>query len=138
LGAAGFVVEEAAGAPAGPAVATFWVGALGIAVVVLNDPRRRLARQRQTMEPLPASAVVMMRFEAVARAVYPSTAGLVVLVGISVGLGRGLLAALLCGFLAGLGVASLVSGIGFLLRERRSGCEYYAGHGGEIYVREHA
>jgi hypothetical protein len=108
-----------------------------MAVVVLNDPRRPLGRRRQT-QSLPGSAPVLTNVEAVARAMYPSTMGLVVLVGISSAIARGTLAALLSGFLGGLGIASLVSGIDFLLRERRSGREYYAAREGQVYVREPA
>jgi hypothetical protein len=137
LGAVGLAAARAAGAPAGSAGLAFATAAAGMAIVVLNDPRRRFF-ERATTEPLPESALFRTRVRAVGRALYPSTLGLAVLVAIALGLDRGVLGALLSGLLAGLGVAALVSGVDVLLRERGSRCEYYTGRGGEIYVRERA
>ena len=57
---------------------------------------------------------------------------------VALGVDRGMLVALPSGLLARLGMAALVSGVDVLLREWGSRCEYYAGRGGEIYVRERA
>jgi len=137
LGAVGLGVARLGAAPAGSAGLAFTTAAAGMAIVVLKDPRRRFF-ERTEVEPLPKSALFRNRVQAVASALYPSSLGLAVLVGIALGLGSDMLGVLLSGLLAGLGVAALVIGVDVLLRERRSGCRYYAGRGGEIYVRERA
>jgi hypothetical protein len=137
LSGVGLVVATVVGAPAGSALLAFATAAAGMALVVLNDPRRRLF-ERGPAEPLPTTALELTRLQSVGRALYPSSLGLVVLVAIAMGLGRGTLGALLSGLLAGLGLASLVVGIDLMRRERRSGREYYAGQHGRVFARERA
>jgi len=52
--------------------------------------------------------------------------GVTVLAAVAIVIGRDTLAAGLAGVLAGMGLASLAAGVDLLLRERQTGCEYYA------------
>jgi hypothetical protein len=103
LGAARF-----AGASNAPALPAFVVGVFGITFVIFNDPRARFARG--TVDPLdaPPDAVVASRWRQALAATLPSTVAVAVLACVAL-VPQPMLAALLAGVEAGLGVAALLS-----------------------------
>jgi hypothetical protein len=97
-----------AGAAAGPALLAFVLGFLGIAFTIFNDPRARFLQRDVEPEPLPADAVVASPAQHLLAAMLPSTVGVAVLAAIAV-VPKPVLAALLGGVCAGLGLAALFS-----------------------------
>lgn len=108
LGLVLLLVARAAGARNGPALLAFVVGAFGIVFVIFNDPRARFLRR--DVEPLdwPRDAVVAPLWRQALAASLPSTVGVTVLALVAAAF-RPVLAALLAGVCAGLGVAALLS-----------------------------
>ena len=102
------VVARAAGAENGPALLAFVIGVFGIVFVIFNDPRSRFLRRE--VEPLewPAGAVAASWWRSALAATLPSTVGVTVL-SLAAAAFRPVLAALLAGVCAGLGVAALIS-----------------------------
>ncbi len=83
----------------------FALGAVGGAVFVLNDPRRRFFKSR------PAAADDPW-WRAALHGTYPSTLGLAALTGIALAFSP-VLAAVLAGIIAGLGIAGLTTALRF-------------------------
>ena len=108
LGVAGLLVARAAGAQSGPALLAFVIGVFGIVFVIFNDPRARFLRRE--VEPLewPADATVAPWWRSALAASFPSTVGVTALALVAAAF-RPVLAALLAGVCAGLGVAALLS-----------------------------
>jgi hypothetical protein len=108
LGAALVGVARLAGAANGPALLAFVVGVFGIVFVIFNDPRMRFLRR--DVEPLdwPADARVAPLWRQALAATFPSTIGVTAL-ALAAAAFRPVLAALLAGVCAGLGVAALIS-----------------------------
>jgi hypothetical protein len=103
-----FGVARLGGADSGPALLAFALGVLGIVFVIFNDPRSRFLRR--DVEPLewPAAATVAPLWRQALAALFPSTVGVTALALVAVAF-RPVLAALLAGVCAGLGVAALLS-----------------------------
>lgn len=118
LGVALVAGAIAFGASRGAAGLAFAAGAFGLAFSALGDPRRRFLAAKGEPEPLPESAAVEGRLALARAAVFPSTAGVSALAVVALALGQGVLAALLAGALAGMGIAAALSGADLLLRER--------------------
>ena len=108
LGLLTLVAAVLAGAARGPALLAFVLGLLGIAFTIFNDPRARFLRREIEPLPLPADAVVASRARQAFAATLPSTLGVTALAAIAL-VPRPVLAALLGGVCAGLGLAALFS-----------------------------
>jgi len=108
LGGALLGAARIGGAGNGPALLAFVVGVFGIVFVIFNDPRARLLRRE--VEPLewPADARVAPLWRQALAATLPSTVGVTALALVAVAF-RPVLAALLAGVCAGLGVAAVIS-----------------------------
>jgi hypothetical protein len=135
LAAAGLAAAVALGLGRGPAAALF---ACGVAILFLavygGDRRRRSALRFAEPEPAPAGARIEGRGHALARAAYPSTIGLTVLIALAVWPQPGL-AALLAGILGGLGGVSVAGALrlGAWERERQARILIEAGRAERIY-----
>lgn len=121
------LVAGAVGARAASAAVAFGAAAVIATVFVLQDPRRRpLGRalgqvpERPSTE-LPPGAVVESSAQMIRGMLFPSTIGLTLLAAVALAAGRPVLAAILAGCLAGLGVAALARGGLLLAEERRRG-----------------
>lgn len=108
LGLATLLAAVLAGAGRGPALLAFALGLLGITFTIFNDPRGRFLRRDRDPLPLPEDAVVASRARQAFAATLPSTIGVTVLAAIAL-VPRPVLAALLGGVCAGLGLATLLS-----------------------------
>jgi hypothetical protein len=86
----------------------FVLGLLGIAFAIFNDPRSRFRQQQIEPLLLPPEAVVAPWSRQALAAMLPSTLGVTALAAIAV-VPRPVLAALLGGVCAGLGLATLLS-----------------------------
>jgi hypothetical protein len=127
LAAAGFVAAAlVGGAPAAGFLVAFGTGAVASAVVLSADPR--LARNGETVA-LPADARVMTLVETAAYGVMPSTVGVAVLM-VTALFFNAVLAALLAGVEAGMGVMGFVSWLNLDAAERREGRRLYVERGG--------
>ncbi|TMM07798.1 MAG: hypothetical protein E6G02_00725 [Actinobacteria bacterium] len=127
LGCTVLIAARVAGAGSTAAALAFASLAGGTLFVIVNDPRRRFWRSRRGAPlPAPDDAHYLSRAELVRSAIFPSTVGVTVLAAVAIVIGRDTLAAGLAGVLAGMGLASLAAGVDLLLRERQTGCEYYA------------
>lgn len=96
-----------AGAQSGPALLAFVVGTFGITFLIFNDPRARFARSAVEPLALPPYAEISPRWKHALAASIPSTVA-VFLLGLTA-LARPVLAALLAGVEAGLGIAAIIS-----------------------------
>jgi hypothetical protein len=96
-----------AGAANGPALLAFVIGTFGITFLIFNDPRARFARGAVEPLALPADAELSPLWKQALAASIPSTIA-VFLLGLTA-LARPVLAALLAGVEAGLGVAAILS-----------------------------
>ena len=136
LGALGLVGARLAGLDGERALITFAFGAGVMMVTALGDPRARVLAPRAEPEPVPAEAAYASRLEVAARAVFPSTVGVAVLTGVALAF-EPLLASVLAGLLAGMGLAALVSLAQLASSERRDGVELYAevGRGRRVFTR---
>jgi len=123
-----------AGAASNRALLAFVVGAGVVAFAALADRRGLLLGADAEPDPLPAEVVVDSDLRTVMRAAYPSTLGVFVLALISLVAGEDLLAALLGGAVAGLGVASSVGLMAVLAWERKHEVRLYTGERGRRYV----
>jgi len=108
LGGVLFAAARIGGADAGPALLAFVLGVFGIVFVIFNDPRARFLRRE--VEPLdwPVDAKVAPLWRQALAATLPSTVGVAALALVAVAV-RPVLAALLAGVCAGLGVAALIA-----------------------------
>lgn len=136
LGGVLLVAAIAFGAAPNSALLAFVVGAVVIAFAALTDRRRLLIGKQEEPEhePLPADAVFESDLRTVARAAVPSTVGIVVLAVIALVAGEDVLAALLGGADAGLGVASGVGLATLIAWERKHAARLYVGERGRRYV----
>ena len=100
LGAVGLVAARLAGAGGGAAFTAFAVGALGLLVAAIADPRRPFFRS--------AIGEALPRPRSVLAALFPSTVGVSVLTAVALAF-EPTLAALLAGVLAGLGIVALTA-----------------------------
>lgn len=108
LGIAWLVAARIAGAGSAPALLAFVVGTFGLMFAALNDPRSRLVHGEVEPLELPATATVAPHWRQGVAASFPSTVGVSILAAIAV-VPQPVLAALLGGASAGLGLAALVS-----------------------------
>ena len=125
LGALGVVGARLAGLDGERALITFAFGAGVMMVTALGDPRARVLAPRAEPDPVPPEAAYASRVEIAARAVFPSTIGVAVLTGVALAF-EPLLASVLAGLLAGMGLAALISLAQLASSERRDGVELYA------------
>ncbi|HEY6835543.1 MAG TPA: hypothetical protein VI142_03650 [Gaiellaceae bacterium] len=135
LAVAGLAAAIAAGERAGAAAALFAAGAVILLVAVMSSRRRRVVWTRLVeAEPLESEPKLEPRRLIVARAAYPSTIGLTVLIAMSLFLAPAL-AALLAGILAGLGAAALGFAAQLSAWERQRGARVLAepGRGGRVF-----
>jgi len=135
LAAAGLAASIAFGLARGPAAGLFACGALVLLLAVYGgDRRRRSALRFEQLGPVPAGALLEPRRRALARASYPSTIGLTVLMAVALWPQPGL-AALLAGVLAGLGGMSIAGALrlGAWERERNARILIEAGRAERIY-----
>jgi hypothetical protein len=133
LGAAGLTAAAVAGSPRPAALLAFAVAALGLLVVVVADPRTRFMRLPDDPPPADAGALEDGVGRIALAAVFPSTAGVALLLAVALAF-EPTLAAMLAGILAGLGAAALVTGVELLLGERRSGRRLYVVRGTQRVV----
>ena len=108
LGLLALGAARVAGAATGPALLAFVLGLLGITFTIFNDPRARFLRRDVEPEALPPDSVLASPGRHLLAAMLPSTVGVTVLAAIAV-VPRPVLAALLGGVCAGLGLAALFS-----------------------------
>jgi|SRR5579884_3601718 len=108
LGVGWLVAARLVGAAPGPTYGAFGIGAFVVAFVALNDPRTRFVRRDP--QPLPGGGepVLDPPWRHVLSAAFPSTVGLSVLAAITL-VPKPLLAALLGGASAGLGIAAAIA-----------------------------
>jgi hypothetical protein len=128
LGIGWLFAARAAGASGAGAVLAFGSGAFFTVFLSFNDPRSRFLRRLVGGEPkpLPADATIASPVRQALTALLPSTAGLSVLAAIAV-VPKPVLAALLGGISAGLGVAGLMHAYvadPALFFDRRTGVTY--------------
>jgi hypothetical protein len=119
LGVALLALAVALGASRGPAGLAFAAGAFGLAFSAFADPRRRFLAAKGEPQPLPESASVEGRLALARATIFPSTVGVSILTVVALALGQGVLAALLAGALAGMGLAAALGGADLLLHERQ-------------------
>ena len=108
LGGVLLVAARIAGAANGPALLAFVIGVFGIVFLIFNDPRARFAQGEVEPLELPADARVAPLWRQGLAATLPSTVAVTVLALVAL-VPQPVLAALLAGVCAGLGVASLIS-----------------------------
>jgi hypothetical protein len=90
------------------ALLAFAVGVFGLVFLAVNDPRRRLAHGELEPLELPEDAILASRLRQALTATIPSTVGVSVLAAVAVW-PQPVLAALLGGVSAGLGIAALLA-----------------------------
>jgi hypothetical protein len=130
LGAAVLVAAIVAGAGGRPALIGFAAGAAFLAFTVLSDRRSLLFADRERPGPLPVGAVHEPWWRTALDASIPSTIGVTVLAAIALATQHQVLAAILGGALAGMGIAAAIAGANLRLWERREGaCLYLEGGG---------
>ncbi len=124
LAALGFAGSIATGADRAAAGVGLALGA-GICGLALVTDRRWLLLGTPTAEPLPDGAGRVSLTRAVASGMVPSTVGVAVLAAASLAF-QPILAALLAGILAGMGIVGLVSCVEVALWERQTDARLYA------------
>lgn len=124
LGVAGFGGALAAGAERNPAAVGLAFGAGASAVALVSD-RRFLLFEQPTVEPLHDDAEHVGPGRAIRDGLLPSTGGVTVLLAISFPF-NAILSAVLAGVLLGMGLATVMSVVELVLRERREARRYYA------------
>jgi len=117
LALAGLLAARIAGAPGGPALLAFAVGALGF-LVSIGSAERAFARGGEP-EPAPPHTLEPP-LRTLLAAAWPSTAGVAVFLAISVGV-NAVVAALLAGVEAGMGATALLMALRIHARERALG-----------------
>jgi hypothetical protein len=135
LATAGLAATIVLGAPSGAAAALFVAGALVVLVAIVSGRRGRLVWQRLAeAERLAPAPNPEPWGRSLARATYPSTIGLSVLIAIALW-PKPELAALLAGILAGIGGAALGFGVQLAAWERQRGARVFAepGRGGRVF-----
>ena len=134
LGLALLGVALGGDAPARSVVLAFLVGAVFMALAALADRRTLLLRPPREPEPLPPDSVREANWRIALEAALPSTVGVSVLGAVGLATGNEVLAALLAGGVAGMGIASALSLFPLLAWERERGARLYAGRGGRRFV----
>jgi hypothetical protein len=129
LGIVWLVAAAVGGAGTGPSLLAFAVGAIGGTISVLADPRARLVHGPVEPLPYPADAVLESPLRHAWSAMLPSTLGVSVLAAIALGPSP-VLAALLGGISAGLGIATVIA-----LPAIFAGDERFLDYQGRIYTR---
>ena len=124
LAALGFVASVLAGADGAAAGVALALGA-GVSGLALVTDRRWLLLRSPSAEPLPGDARRASPARAIGEGLLPSTAGVAVLGAMALAF-QPLLAALLAGILAGMGVVSSLSTLEVALWERREGVGLFA------------
>lgn len=124
LGGAGFGAALAAGAERNPAAVGLAFGAGASAVALVSD-RRFLLFEQPTVEPLPRDAEHVGPGRAIREGLLPSTAGVTVLLALSLPF-KPILSAVLAGVLLGMGLVTVMSLVELALREHRDARRYYA------------
>ena len=135
LAAAGLSASIARGTSTGVAAGLFGLGAGVLLIVVLGGSRGSGVWERlQKAQPLTPGAEVESRGRSVARAAYPSTIGLSVLIVLALAIDSAL-AAVLAGILAGIGGVAAGFALQLEAWERRRSVRIFAepGGGGRVY-----
>jgi hypothetical protein len=133
LGGAGVAAAIAAGSSSAAALLAFAAATIGLLVVVAADPRRLFFRMPDDPAEAPGDALEDGTLRLVWTALFPSTAGLMALLAVSLAF-EPTLAAVMAGILAGLGIAALVGGLELLLRERTDGRRLFVVRGTQHVV----
>ena len=133
LALAGVAAAIAAGAPRPGALLAFLTAAVGLVVVVVADPRRYIFRIPDDPPDAEPEAIEDGVARLALAAVFPSTAGVTVLLLAALAF-EPTLSAMLAGIIAGLGVAALVYGVDQLLAERRTGLRLFLVRGTQQVV----
>ena len=126
LGIGWVVGARLAGAGAGPAYGAFGIAGAAVAFVALNDPRARFLRRDPQPLPFDCEPQLDPAWRHALSAAFPSTVGLSALAGIALAV-RPVLAALLGGASAGLGIAAAAALFAVdrrLLVDPRTGAPY--------------
>jgi hypothetical protein len=110
----------------------FLLGALGLVVAALLDPRSRFLHSTGAALPAPPDARFATRPQLIREAVLPSSVGVAALTLVALGFDT-TLAALLAGVLAGLGAASALGAFRVLSWERAHGLRLFDA-GDRLYV----
>jgi len=137
LGLAALAAALVAGIEPSVAHALFGLGAGGLAFVLFTDPRprlRRLAGGPGPPGPPPSDAVYASARAGLASALVPSTVGVAALAFVALAFDARL-TAFLGGAVAGMGVASFLSGLRLGARERAEGVLLYADRRGRLFQR---
>ena len=130
LGAAALAASLVGGVNGRPALIGFGAGALFTAFTVVSDRRSLFFADRERPGPLPEGAVHQPWWRTALDASIPSTMGLAVLSVIALATHHAVLAAILGGALAGLGIAAVMAAADLRAWERREGaCLYLEGGG---------
>ena len=124
LGVVGFGAALSAGAERGPAAIGLAFGAGASAIALVSD-RRFLLFEQPTVEPLPTDAEDVGPGRAIRDGLLPSTAGVTVLLAVSLPF-KPILSAVLAGVLLGMGLVTTMTVVELALRERREARRYYA------------
>ena len=133
LAVAGLVAVRASGVRSGSALALFAVAAGLVLLARLTGRRRRVFWIEVADAPeVDPGIAVLGPLATAARAAFPSTVGLTVLIVISL-IVNAPLAAFLAGALAGLAVTAAVSAVEIALWERRNGRQILL-HRSRVYV----
>ena len=135
LAAVGLAGAIAVGTRSGAAAALFAAGALVVLLAIMGGRRGRLVRVRlEQAERLRSEPRLEPRRQILARALYPSTIGLSVLIAMALWLEPSL-AALLAGILGGIGGAALGFAAQLAAWERQRGARVVAepGKGGRVF-----
>jgi hypothetical protein len=134
LATAGLATSIALGARSGAAAALFVAGALVVLVAIVSGRRGRMWQRLAEAERLAPATRPEPWGRSLARATYPSTIGLSVLIAIALW-PKPALAALLAGILAGIGGAALGFGVQLTAWERQRGARVLAepGRGGRVF-----
>jgi hypothetical protein len=125
LGLAAFAVASTGNARPESVALGFAVGAVFLAFAALNDRRSLFLRKRREPGRLPGDVEVDPPWRIAFDAMFPSTAGVTVLAVVAFALGNEVLAAVLGGAVAGMGIASGLSLYPLVTWEHE--------HGGRLY-----
>lgn len=138
LGLVGLSLASSFAPDRGPALIGFALGTIGLTVAALADPRNRFF-QAQSAAPraLPDRARCASNWQMTRAKLFPSTVGVSLLTTAALAF-EPVLAAILAGALAGMGLASLVTGVNLLWTERQEGVQVFADDRGGLFVREDA
>lgn len=137
LGLVGLSLASSFAPDRGPALIGFALGTIGLTVAALADPRSRFFQARTPPRPLPDDALHASNWQMTRAKLFPSTVGVSLLAAAALAF-EPVLAAILAGALAGMGVASLVTGVNVLWMERQEGVQVFVDEHGGLFTREGA